>query len=126
MSATPDRGSPGSRETEIADVPERQVRPVIEIEAAEEVLVGFAAAAMLRDDHAGHILDDFRRAQERPKRQVGRPEGALIGRRGNADQIVYAPMGDYRVEWRWRRGLGAGARGDQRCAECQGGPTCAV
>jgi hypothetical protein len=38
---------------------DREVGAVIEIETAEEPLVRFARAAVLRDDHAGNRFEDF-------------------------------------------------------------------
>jgi hypothetical protein len=36
-----------------------EIGAMIEIEAAKEILVGLAAARMLRGDDAGHVLDQF-------------------------------------------------------------------
>ena len=43
----------------------REVAAVIEVEPAQEVLVGFPLAAVLRDDHAGHGLEHLGLAHER-------------------------------------------------------------
>jgi len=43
----------------------REVRAVIEIEATQEVLVGLAVAAVLRDDHPRHELEDLTGAKGR-------------------------------------------------------------
>ena len=37
----------------------REVGAVVEVEAAQEVLVGLAVAAVLRDDQPGHDLEHF-------------------------------------------------------------------
>ena len=42
-----------------------EIRAVVEIEAAQEILVGLAAAGVLRDDDAGHRLQDFSRTKNR-------------------------------------------------------------
>ena len=44
---------------------DRQVGAVIEIIAAQEILVGFALAAVLRHDQAGHGLQNFSRPRHR-------------------------------------------------------------
>ena len=43
----------------------RQIGAVIEIKAAQEILVGFSAARMLGDDHAGNFLHHFGGTQQR-------------------------------------------------------------
>ena len=42
-----------------------EVCAVVEIEAAKEILVGLAAAGVLRDDHARNSLQDFCRTKNR-------------------------------------------------------------
>jgi hypothetical protein len=66
----------------------REVGAVVEVEAAQEVLVRLAVAAVLRDDHAGHELEQLGRAQRGPALdQLGR-DRALAGRVGAADGVV--------------------------------------
>jgi hypothetical protein len=42
-----------------------KVGPVIEIEAAQKVLVGFPGAAVLRHDHSGYVFQHLARAEQR-------------------------------------------------------------
>ena len=44
---------------------DREIRAVIEVEAAQEILVGFTLAGMLGDDQARHDFQRFADAQER-------------------------------------------------------------
>ena len=53
---------------------------MIEIEAAQEILIRFAAAAVLRDDQAGNDFQQLTRAQRRP--QVELLRGHDTDRRG--------------------------------------------
>ena len=46
---------------------DRQVGAVVEIVAAQEILVGFALAAVLRHDQARHGFEHFARARDRPR-----------------------------------------------------------
>ena len=48
----------------------REIRAVIEIEAAQEILIRFAVAAVLRDDQSGHDLEQLAGAQHRPQIQL--------------------------------------------------------
>lgn len=69
---------------------DREVGAVVEVEAAEEVLVRLAAARVLRGDRTGYGLDQFAHALDRPPLEVlasGRP---LRGGHGDADQVVCA------------------------------------
>ena len=60
---------------------------VVEVEAAQIVLVGLAVAAVLGDDQPGHRLEHFGRTQERTGRQLLAAHRALGGAAGHADQI---------------------------------------
>src|SRR5205823_3949374 len=71
-----------------------EIRSVIEIEAAQKILVGLAVAGMLRDDHAGNDLEQFAAAQERPRLELGRADDALRSRNGHANQIGVAALND--------------------------------
>ena len=42
-----------------------EIRAVVEIEAAQEILVGFAFAGMLRDDQSGSDFEEFAGARGR-------------------------------------------------------------
>src|SRR5258708_13273909 len=44
-----------------------QIGAVVEIEAAQEILVGLAVAAVLGDDQAGYDFKCFRRPGKRPR-----------------------------------------------------------
>ena len=66
---------------------DRQVGAVIEVEAAQVILVGLAAARMLADDDAGDIFHDLAGAQQRAQRQVGGADRAFVGRCGDAGEI---------------------------------------
>jgi hypothetical protein len=71
----------------------QKVGAVVEIEAAQVILICFARAAMLSDDDAGNGLDDFAGAQEWPQRDLGVANGAFIRGVGNIEQAVGA-VGD--------------------------------
>ena len=66
----------------------REVGAVIEVEAAQEVLVGLALAAVLRDDDARHGLEHFAVAHERPLVELLRGDRALARRLRDADEIL--------------------------------------
>ncbi len=55
---------------------------MIEIEAAQEVLVRFPIAAVLRDDEAGHDFEQFTGAQHRPQVKLFRGHDAHASRDG--------------------------------------------
>ena len=57
-----------------------EVSPVIKIEAAQEVLVRFAAAAVLRDDHARDGFQDVRGTHDRSAFDAFRVDVAFAGR----------------------------------------------
>jgi hypothetical protein len=62
---------------------------MIEVEAAEVVLVRLPLAAVLADDDPRYGLDDLARALERPPIDLLRGDHSLGGRVGDADQIVH-------------------------------------
>ena len=66
----------------------REIAAVIEVEAAQEILVGLALAAVLRDDHARHRLEHFALAHDRPHVELTRGDRALAGRLRDADQAL--------------------------------------
>ena len=70
----------------------RQIGAVIEVKAAQEILIGFPAARMLGDDHAGNFLHHFGGTQQGAKRQVGGAYHALVGGLGDAGKILGAPV----------------------------------
>ncbi len=64
-----------------------EVGAVIEIEAAQEILVRLAVAAVLRDDHSGNVLEHFARPQHRPRLDQLRGDGALARGVRGADRV---------------------------------------
>ena len=66
----------------------REVAAVIEVEAAQEVLVGLALAAVLRDDDARHGLEHLALAHDRPHVELTRGDRALARRLRDADQAL--------------------------------------
>ena len=61
---------------------------MVEVEAAQKVLVRLPRAAVLRDDHAGHELEHVGRPQRRPRLDLALADAAL-GRRGRrAEQLA--------------------------------------
>ena len=67
-----------------------EVRAVVELDAAQEILVGLAATRVLRGDQARHYLEQLGNPQQRAHRQVGAADRALAGRDGGADQRLAA------------------------------------
>lgn len=71
-----------------------EIGAVVEIESAQEILVGLPGARVLGGDHAGDGLDQFADAQERRQVVVRIPNHAL-GRRGRgADVVLRATVDD--------------------------------
>ena len=66
----------------------REVGAVIEVEAAQVVLVRLSLAAVLADDHARHGLEHFARAHDRPRVELPRRDRALARRLRDADEIL--------------------------------------
>ena len=64
-----------------------EVGAVVEIEAAQEILVGFALAAVLRDDQARHRLQHLARAIDRPRLQLLARDDALAAGLRLADVV---------------------------------------
>jgi hypothetical protein len=60
---------------------------VIEVEATEEILVGFSLATALRDDDARHRLEHFTLPHERSHIELPGGDGALARRGGDADKV---------------------------------------
>ena len=69
-----------------------EVRAVIEIDAAQKVLVGFPAARVLCDNDAGHGFKDFAGTQNGAMLQLLRADCAMSGRVSNPDQTVRTPV----------------------------------
>ena len=70
----------------------REIGAVVEVEAAQVILVGLARAAVLRDDHAGNGLDDFARPEQRAQRELLVADHALVGGSGDADEAVFPAL----------------------------------
>jgi hypothetical protein len=71
----------------------REVAAVIQIEAAQEVLIGFSLATVLRDDHAGHCLEHLALPHEWPHIELLRGDRALTRRCRDADQVFRGVLG---------------------------------
>lgn len=56
---------------------DRQIGAVIQVVATQEILIGFALAAVLRDDQAGNGLQNFTRPGHRARVQLGAGYGHL-------------------------------------------------
>jgi len=96
--------------------PGREVRAVVEIEAAQEHLIRFAGAAVLRDDHAGHGLEDLAGAHARAGVELGGADDAFRRRHALPDRIVPSTEHDDVVfDACWRS---VGSLGEQR-AGCE-------
>ena len=94
----------------------REVGAVVEVEAAQEVLVGLAVAGVLGDQQAGHPFEDVGRAQRRSSLDAGGVDRAGGGGVGDAHDIGRRGD-DFDVAQRRGRGRGlrgGGAGGDQR------------
>ncbi len=65
----------------------REVRAVIEIEAAQEELIGLADAGVLSRDQARDALEQLADAADRPEAQVGLADPPLRPCRGEADLL---------------------------------------
>ena len=83
-----------------------EVGAVIEIEAAQEVLVRLALAAVLRDDDAGHGLQHFARRASADAPRAARGDRALAGRLRDADEILGGVLDVGEVRERPRSGHG--------------------
>ena len=72
-----------------------EVSAVVEVEAAQEILVRLSAAGVLGDDHSRHGFHDFPVAQNRAVGQLRRASRPLRGGIGDAEHAVLPP-GDRR------------------------------
>ena len=66
----------------------REVGAVIEVEAAQVVLVRLALAAVLADDDARHGFEHFAGAHDRPRVELPRRDRALARRLRDADEVL--------------------------------------
>jgi hypothetical protein len=69
---------------------QREVGSVIEVEAAEEILVGLAATGMLGGDQARRCLEQLTGAKQRSDLDVRPGDAALARRAGRADPLLAA------------------------------------
>ena len=95
-----------------------EVGAVIEVEATQEVLVGLAVTGMLRDDQAGHDLQQLAGAQARTVLQLLRGRDTAAGAAGERGGVVWCrSRDDDRLQLCDRRALQAsgesgGRKGD--------------
>ncbi len=94
-----------------------EIGAVIEVEAAQQVLVGLALAGVHRDHQARHALEQLADAEDRAKLDLLAGDRALAGRLGRAQQV--RPRGgdhDFRhgIAARFRLGLGRRLRAGRR------------
>ncbi|CAI8847344.1 protein of unknown function [Methylococcus capsulatus] len=71
--------------------PGGEVGAVVQVEAAQEILVGLAGAAVLRGQHAGHDLDQFAHPQQGPVLELVLAHHPLRGRLRQTYQVGLAP-----------------------------------
>ncbi len=72
-----------------------KIRPVIEVEAAQEILIGLAAARVLRGDHTRHGLQQFGGTQQRAHQKVAARYRPFTGGMGDADLGLGATKNKY-------------------------------
>ena len=92
---------------------------MIEIEAPQEVLVGFATAGVLYGDHPGHGLEQLSDPEHRSDEKIGTADGSFGCRSCRADQLG-VPSEDDDLLHGGRR-LGAGGAGETAGQQGQGG-----
>nr|WP_243453531.1 hypothetical protein [Polymorphobacter multimanifer] len=94
-----------------------EVGAVIEVEAAQEILIGLAAARMLGRNEAGHNLKQFPGALQRTSIEIGAADPAFGRGIGSADKIVGATKHrDHRRNFDGC-GFGSDERCDRRCQQ---------
>ncbi|MGC4090801.1 MAG: hypothetical protein QM756_23595 [Polyangiaceae bacterium] len=91
-----------------------KVGAVVQVEAPQEILVGFAVPGMLGDDEAGYRFQHLRRAQQGAVLQLPGRHRADAGGIGDADQVLGAGPHLHHLQ-----GGHAGGQGLER--QCQGG-----
>ena len=90
-----------------------EVGAVVQVEAAQEVLVRLAVAAVLRHDEPGDGLEDLGGPEDRAVLELGGEHGALARRRDVADQCE-APGVDDHLFQAVDRGNAAGHAGPRQ------------
>ena len=68
---------------------------VVEIEAAKKILVGLAAAGVLRDDETGKRLQNFSRTKNRTILDFRCSHRTLGGGIGNSDKVILTALHGY-------------------------------
>ena len=68
------------------------IRAMVEIEAAQKILVGLAAAGVLRDDEAGNRLQNLSRTKNRTILDLRCAHRSLGAGFGNADQVILTAL----------------------------------
>src|SRR6266436_6700467 len=71
-----------------------RLNSMVEVEAAQEVLICFAIATVLREDESGNDFEDFGRSQERAVVELLGGHHALAGRIRRLDQLPLARRRD--------------------------------
>ena len=69
-----------------------EVGTVVEIEAAQKILVGLAGAGVLGGDHSGHGFDQFADPQQWRQLEVGIADKSFRGSRRRADMMLRTPV----------------------------------
>ncbi len=72
-----------------------EICAVVEIESAKKILVGFAAAGVLRDDDAGNRLQNFSRSKNRTILDFLCAHRSLGGGIGNSDEVILPALHVY-------------------------------
>jgi hypothetical protein len=57
--------------------PGSEVRPVVQVKAAQKHLIGFATTAVLRNDESGYCLENIAGPKPRPRINFGLSDDAL-------------------------------------------------
>ena len=90
----------------------REIAAMVEIEAAQEVLVGLAVAGVLGNDHAGDGFQRFCRPQQGAVGQLPAADGPFGGAVGNAGQVLFAAADGDLLQCRQTAGVGKVAGGE--------------
>ena len=100
---------------------DREVGAVVEIEAADEILVRLAVARVLGDDDAGHHLEQLAAAEDRPGGEFLLAGLAFRGGGRLADEAFRLADDDERIELLRCGGLRADGGGEDRERESEKG-----
>ena len=69
-----------------------EIRAVVEIESAKKILVGLAAAGVLRDDETGKRLQNFSRTKDGTIFEFLCAHRDLAGGSGNSDEVILSAL----------------------------------